>query len=361
MTLDPNWGQKVTPVPSIHTPPAKVSGAQLPGQGQLEQWGLGFIDGIVEKVVLAIVGVVVPGPLVEQLQNWAQVLLPAQILQPLQDLVGLLVDLLGPIPIVGTIAHTLASYFGLLKDKTDTAQGTGEAAQTSADNANVGVAQLAAQLANQNVPGGTLYSTTFSQPAANNLGSDFTQAYGAGFGFLGTDGNNAAWFAKSSNPRSCVARLNMPMTTDYQAVAAVQDASFPVVTNPTRLRLIVRADESMTNYVEAVFSREFAEIAKIVGGVRTTLQNVFAGEAGGDRWTIKAGTDVDVRQFILFRNDDPAITVTDAAGPLSLIGPSNLFTAFAMDAGSNFIPFYYSQTAPPKVQSFTAYDRPAAA
>lgn len=369
-SIDPDDPNQSPYVPQVHN--SQRSNQYLgPPQDQIRGMRGKLIESILQLVMQAITGAFLPGPLgsaFTQLQNFFANILPVQIKQPLTDLVNILVDVLDSIPFIGpplgNALEDLAAMFGLLKDKADGAQQTGESAQVSADNANVGVAQLAAQLANQNVPGGTLYQTTFNQQPASNLGPDFAQTYGPGFGYMGTDGNNASWYTESSNPRWGMARLVLAMATDFQAVAFVQDNAFPVITNPSSLQLIVRGDTTLNNRVEAIIAREYVEIAKVVGGVRTVLANVLAGEAGGDRWTLKAGTDVDVRQFILYRNDDAVITVTDTVGPLSAVGPSNYFTGLGMNAGSTFFPFpifNFSQIPPPRMQSFTAYDRPAAA
>lgn len=364
MSLDANWGQKVTPVPSIHTPPAKFSGAQLPGQSQLEQWGLGFIDGIVEKVVLAIVGVVVPGPLVDQLQHWAQILLPAQILQPLQDLVGFLVDLLGPIPIVGTIAHTLASYFGLLKDKGDVAQETGENAQVSADHANVSVAQLAAQVAAGNVPSGVVFSDTFNRPDTGSLGSDYAQSSsGAGGGALHTDGNNAVYDPTGSGVGRRDARCTTALFTDYQSAACVQNEAIANILTPPSFFLILRADIALMNYVVATIGNNLREIGKVVGGSYTALWSAAGDNAPGDRWTLKAGTTTDVYELLLFRNGDvdPVGRVTDT-GTRHIVGSANRFGGFGVTSGLQYIPpFFTGQTQSPHIQSVDFNDRLAAA
>jgi hypothetical protein len=70
-SADPNWGQEVTPLPSVHTPPAEVPGAQLPDQTQIIAWGKNLIEGILKEVVLSIIGVLLPGPAGEQLSAWA--------------------------------------------------------------------------------------------------------------------------------------------------------------------------------------------------------------------------------------------------------------------------------------------------
>lgn len=358
MTVDANWGKKVTPVPSVHTPPAKRTGAALPDQSQLEQWGLGFIDGIVEKVVMAIVGVVVPGPLVDQLRNWADVLLPEQIKQPLYDLAEFLVAILGPIPIVGNIAEQLAQYFGLLRDKSDTAQATGEGAQVSADHANVGVARLEGQLGSGGVSGGVFIDDTFDR-AGTSIGPAYTLTYvGSGVGTVQINDGKVRWDANGGANRACFVMHNTPLFTEYQAAAVVQDGQFPTITNPTHLRLILRANAALTSFIEARFAREGLSVSKVVGGTRTILGTADGRNTANDRWTFKAGTDDDVRNFIFYCNSDTVINVTDSTGTLSNYGAGYEYAGFLMYADTQFLPpFSFNQVAPPSLQSFTAYDR----
>jgi hypothetical protein len=358
----PDWAEGTNE--DIHGFPNQP-GATMPDVGRIGKMFTGLIEAVLKKVVLAIVGVVLPGPLINQLQHWADVLLPDQILQPIRDLITIIVNVLDLIPIIGPPAGDALEYFGqifgVIKDKTDAAQATGEGAQESADHANVGVAQLEAKLAQGNVPGGVLIDDTFNR-AGSDIGPDYTLSYFSGSaGTVKIADGNAYWDALGGDARGCIVLHNTPLHTDYQAVAVVQNAKFPTITNPTHLRLILRADATLTNYVEARFSREGCSIGKVVAGVYTSLDTAPGRNAAGDRWTFKAGTDVDDREFILYCNSDAIITVTDDSGTLSNLGPDFLHTAFVMKSGTQFVGFAFVQNPPPSIQSFTANDRLAAA
>ena len=280
--------------------------------------------------------------------------------QPISQLVELLITALDLIPVIGEPigdrVEYLASIFGLMKSNT-------EGAQFSADHANVGVAQLEAKLASGNVPGGVLIDDTFDR-AGSDIGPNYTLSYfGVSAGVVRIGDGNVNWEANGGSDRGCFVRHNTPLGTNNQAVAIVQSTKFPTITNPTHLRLILRADASMTNFVEARFAREGCSIRKVVGGASTTLGTASGRNADGDRWTYKAGTDIDDRNFVLYCNSDVILDVTDTAGPLSLIGASNRFAAFLMFAGTQVIPIFpfpTQQIGPPSIQSFTANDRLAA-
>ncbi|MBB5167198.1 hypothetical protein [Mycobacterium sp. AZCC_0083] len=236
-----------------------------------------------------------------------------------------------------------------------------DTAQASADNANVGVAQLEGKLAQGNVPGGVLIDDTFAR-TATNPGPNYTVSlFGVGPWTPQTDGNNLFWTSIGGADGGALVRHNTPLATNTQSVAFVTAAAFPVITNPTYLSLFGRCDAAMTNRVEATITNNACYIAIVVGGVATTIGSGSVSTASGDRWTLKLGTTNDVREFVLYQNGTEVLRATDTSGT-SLIGSSNRFVGLTMFAGTQYLPpFTFVQVGPPGLQSFTANDRLAAA
>lgn len=309
MTLDQNWGRQLAPNPSVHDPPPKITGAPIPGQDQLESWGLGFIDGIVEKVVLAIVGVVVPGPIIEQLQYWSGVLLPAQILDPISQLVELLVTLLGPIPIVGTVIHTLADYFGLLHGNTNVAQG-------SADTANVGLAILNARVNEIIIGGVSLYDTFARDVDPFETDPDYDVAYAGGSGHMrvrSVESGILDWYAVGFSDTSFVARHLTPFGTNKVRVSTViGDFTYGFAGNQSHVRLMGRMNAARDSYVVGIIDMNSAEIGYVVSGSYTRIGGaVSISTATGDLWDLEVGTSGDEWRFRLLQNNSSVVDRTD--------------------------------------------------
>lgn len=352
--------------PSIKSFPGE-SPNQPPGLGRIGDLFRTASEAILKKVVLAIVGVILPGPLIDQLSHWAQILLPDQILQPIRDLIAIIVSVLDLIPLIGPPVGDALEYFGqifgVIKDKTDTAQATGDAAQVSADNANVGVARLEAQAAGGAVPGGMVFNDTFDVYNGSSLGSAYDQAYAGGAGgTLYSDGNFAVLAPTGAGVRLAVARIITAQTvTDNQGIQFVQDTHLGDTLDDCELYLFLRMNAARTHYLQAKIRWYGVEIGKVIAGAYTTLATASNTTAAGDRWTFKAGTDPgaggSAREFVLYRNTGEALRVTDS-GTLSSMGSGFRYPGFGLLSGQAFVPPFFSQViAPPNIQSVSAYDR----
>lgn len=255
--------------------------------------------------------------------------------------------IIGFIPGGNLIIDLLDALFGWSTDTTG-AIGNNSAA----------VAELNAQLAG--IASGTdALSDNFDRSAAD-LGVNWSETYGAGAGSFATDGNNATWDVSGGGSRVGYARYLTPLTTDNQLCSIVQTKPKNSSNTDPDLRLILRADSTMTNFVLAIIRYNSVEIGYVVAGVYTRLGSVVAVTAvDNDRWEFRAGTAGDERQFQLFRNGgtDPVCDVTDS-GDVSVMGGSNLFVGFGMLAGVNFVAFLgFLQSQPPSVQGWAAVDR----
>lgn len=369
-TPDPNLAPYT---PAVHqertlsTTTAASQDAQRGMRGKL-------IESIMQLVVQAVTGVFLPGPLgaaFTQLSSFFSSILPDQILQPIRDVVDILVGALDSIPIIGppigNAVEDLAAMFGLLNNKTAVAQATGTNAQSSADNANVGVSQLNAQLQLGDVVSGggtgTYFTDTFGR-TGSNLGSSYTQFdSGPGGGTFTTDGNNAVIVAAGTATTECVAYINPGFVTDYQSIAMVQDASVPSMYVSPLIRLILRCNPARTNYVVLTIMPDSAELGKVVGGTYTALQTITSHpNSPGDLWTFKAGTTANIRELIVVHGVQEVLRTTDTAGTTHTVGASNRNGAFTEATGQILIPPFFTQVAsPPAIQSITINDRLAAA
>lgn len=362
---DPNNPNRSPFTPQVHQSRQVNSNT---GIGQDAQRGMRskLIESIMQLVVQAITGVFLPGPLgsaFTQLSSWAQSL-GQTILGPLVTiLVGVLdsISIIGP-PL-GDALEDLANLFGIIKNNTDTAQSTGENAQSSADVANVRISQLAGELASGGVLGGLLFTDTFARTGAD-LGPDYTQFNtGPAGGTLYPDGNNAAVIPSGAGITECIAQINSVTIDDYQTLSLVQDSAIPNVLVAPLLRIYLRENLARTEAVILTVLLNSVVVEKKVGGSVTTLASVNPhGNAAGDLWTFKAGTDNDVRELVVIHNTAEIIRIVDSGGTPHVVGASNRHGSFSEQTAQYYIPpFFTGQGAPPAVQSITFYDRKPAA
>jgi hypothetical protein len=364
MTDVPDYAQGTND--SIHSFPGN-SANPLPDVGVIGKLFTNLAESILKKVVLAIVGFVLPGPVIDQLSHWAHVLLPDFILQPIRDLINIIVSVLDLIPIIGPPAGDALEYFGqifgVIKSNTDVAQATGENAQSSADTANVRISQLAGEVASGGIPGGLYFTDTFDRTGAD-LGSNYTQFdTGPAGGHLYPDGNNASIIPSGAGITECIAQLNSPSTTDYQTMSLVQDSAIRNILVAPLIRIILRENAARTESVVLTVLLNQVVVEKKAGGSTTTLASVSPhGNAAGDLWTFKAGTDNDVRELVVIHNTAEVIRVTDNSGTLHSVGASNRQASFTEQTGQSFAPPFFTNVEPPSaVQSITFYDRLPAA
>jgi hypothetical protein len=285
--------------------------------------------------------------------HWTSVLLPDQILQPIVQLVDLLANIFGPVPILGSALQKFAGYFDVIRGNT-------AAAQAAADNANVGVARLEGQVASSDVPGGILFDDTFGRTGPD-LGADYDQANsGPAGGTMSTDGNNAVIIPSGAGITYCYARIKTELFTDYQGITVVQDRGFENILNSGEMFFGLRCDAARSNLIAVRLWYGKAVLGKYVGGAWTQLASADEFGAAGDKWKLLAGTDVDIRELLLFHGSSstPLLRVTDTAGSLSVVGSGNHFPIIGGQSAQYFTPpFFTNVTPPPAMQSVTAYDR----
>lgn len=358
--------------PAGYVTPTKLSSGNAPPvtPEQIASRRGNFIELIVREVVKAFTGFFFPGsgPAVDQLITWVTVTLPSLILQPIYQLVDFLIDVLDLIPVFGSpagnILEYLAGIFGYQRDKTATAQTTGEQAQASADAANVAISRLEGKDAASEVPGGIWFDDTFDRTSGSSLGSDYDQASsGAPTGALQTEGNNAWWNVGGNGQGSRFARITTPLFTIYQGIQVVLNAPLKNmnVADP-HVRILLRCNTARTHYVYVDIKYNLVEVFKVIGGNATSLGSAALPNpsAVGDRWTFKAGTDVlaggSDDEFVVYQNTAEALRVLDS-GTLASKGTGYEYGGFALVNGQIQVGFGNVVQDPPKVQSVTLYDR----
>lgn len=360
MTEQPDWIENTPSTDQIHNDPnAGDNGfTSFFTPAKLFQIGAQLIEGLVKQVVEAIVGIFIPGggTAVEQLAHWATSLLPAQILEPLGQLVQLLVTVLDSIPIIGPplgdIVEDLANLFGLLKDNTGAAQG-------SANTANAAIAKLRAKL--DAGAGGEKIIDTFDRPAASDLGANWSQTYDSGSGTLGVDGSGTAhWTPGGSTSRTCNARYLTPLNGDVQIARAIMGTAFPSANDPPLQALRLRMNTAEDAYVVGGWGLTSCEVGYVVSGTYTRLGSATTiTAAAGDVWEFRAGRadGTEDYEFVLMQNDVTRCTQIDS-GHASHKGPSYLYTGMIVKAGWAFSIFFGAplQSTTPDIQVFTATD-----
>lgn len=293
---------------------------------------------------------------------------PNFIRQPLVDLVDILTTVLDSIPIigppVGNALEDLAAMFGLLKTKADTAQATGEAAQTAADNANIGVAQLKGQAAASEVPDGVYFTDSFDRIDTTGLGPKYILASsGVPTGPLRTDGNNAWWNVGGNGQGTRFALIDVPLHTIYQSLQVILDTKLAnmSVADP-RARIVLRSNFARTSYVYAEITWNSIRVFKVISGTTTALGPAVAlpnPSADGDLWTFIAGTDDPLGgddEFRVYQNNAEALRVKDS-GTLAGKGTGYEYTAFVLVNGQIQVGFGTVVQDPPRVQGITGNDR----
>jgi hypothetical protein len=337
-----------------------TSGSSLPGADQLRGWGLQWIESLIGQVVKAIVGVLLPGSAFGQLQNWAQNLLPAQILAPLQSLVGLLVTVLDSIPFIGpplgNAVQDLANLFGLMNTNTDSAQDTGNVALSQ-------IQQIKAALDAGTT--GALITDSFDRAAdssANGLGTNWDQSYDSGSGTLGVDGNGAQhWFAVGTGSRTCKCRYQaLPTNTNTQKISAVLNSPLQNNTVNPEYSLCGRMNTAKTDFIKGFIDCNSCEIGYTIGGTYTRLgAAVSIVSNAGDLWELYLGTNNgttgDDYEFVLYQNGVERVRRTDSRHA-SAMNSSHRFTGQVVKAGAKVVGFVTQQSRPPDVAVFTATD-----
>jgi hypothetical protein len=253
----------------------------------------------------------------------------------------------------------------------NTAQTTGEAAQTTANTANVGLAILNARVNESLIPGGAAFFDTFSRDGSD-LGADWFMNYTPGSGTMGTAAANngsTIWTAAGFADRAVFAvNTAHPMNTVRHRVSMVIDQfTFGFAGNQAHAYLLGRADATGDNFVGADFGGIDAagngtcQLGYVIAGAFTPFGSPTPITTGlGDLWDLECGTTADDFQFRLLQNNNLRADETDTAED-SLIDtiPGTLYkhAGFAADCYIGAGPFGTTyQGGPPNIQVLAAAD-----
>jgi hypothetical protein len=284
---------------------------------------------------------------------------PGAIIQEIRDafqeIVDALLQMLGPIPVLGTAALTIANLLGLTRLGAINAQST-------ADTGLVGLAILTNRV-NEIVSGGVTLQDTFDRDLANiENDPSYTTFYGPGSGTMGlTKANNGTtiWNAVGFSDRTIKVRHNTPLATNKQRVSMVINAfEYGFAGNHPNAYLIACANAAMTEYIIAWFGGDsHCEIGVqlTTGYTRIGSASTFSSNTDGALYDLEIGYGT-ARRFRLLQNNNPKVDVTDIEA-LAIFGPDHKFTAWGGDCGIGAGPFGTTyQFGPPAFQVFAAAD-----
>lgn len=267
----------------------------------------------------------------------------------LYSLIGAIVALIGPIPIIGTIVQNLANFLGLTHTTANSAQG-------SANTANSEIVTLKARL--DAGTSGALITDTFDRASASTLGASWTQTYESGSGTLGTDGSGAAhWAAAGGGSRFCTAVYNATtLGTDIQKAQIVLNTEMLNYFVKPEVWLCLRMDSTGDNYVTGMIYEGACEIGYVLSGSYTRIGSAASIDSTpGDLWEFDAGTATSNYEFVLVQNGFTVCTQIDS-GPSSLLGASYRHAGLVVRAGAQVVGFASQQRGHPDIAVFTATD-----
>jgi len=297
-----------------------------------------LMEQFMRRVVEAIVGIFVPGPLgsaFNQLKNWADNILRQWIIEPLEALVELLIDIIDTVPFIGppigNAIEDLANIFGLLKDRSNSAQQTADKALQllSGEDADI--------------------SDDFERSGATNLGANWTQNYGSGNGSLGVKDGYAHWYPSGGGTRFCRAVNNTTLTSDNGSVRFVLSGALQNISSPPFVELIARSDSTTENCVIGRINRTSVEIGYILSGTYTQLNSEsFSGDPKGV-WELSFNND----DFVLSLNGSVKVSATDS-GSVSQRGSSYRHVGFTMRAGNAVFLSVFVQQPVPDIAAWAA-------
>jgi len=309
------------------------------------------------------------GSAFNQLVNWAENVLPDLIMDPIRQLVNILIDVLDLIPVFGPVAGNVLEYFanifGLLADKSQEAQDTADHAKEAAEEAQSAAnssAEDAAVTAATTDSTGALIIDRFTGAEDNHtdgLGTDWVETYDSGSGTLGLDGEgNARWFQAGNGSRYCRARyVTTSLTTDVQKASIVVNSKMPGYFVNPEIWICLRMDSTGSqNYVSARLYDGGCEIGYTTSNTYHRIGSaVSVSHSAGDTWTFCAGTASDDYAFELYQNGNLRVSVTDSTAS-SLKGSGYRQSGLRVRAGAQSFTWYTEQRAHPRIQVFTAID-----
>jgi hypothetical protein len=191
-----------------------------------------------------------------------------------------------------------------------------------------------------------------------------TYGYGSGGGSDGLSGSGTCkWTTSGASTRGCQNRYLTALTTDTQLIqiTTTSNVGGSTIGSHPSFRLQGRMDSTRQNYVEARVTAGSAEIGYYIAGTYTRLGSAvsISGSTSGT-WTLKLGTTVSTRNFVLYQNGVTVVSQTDGSSA-SQMGASYRFTGFSHLAGVQWLGgIVFFQMAPPEIESYGAADRLAA-
>lgn len=341
MTQPPDYYTQTPSAPGVHDASQMAAPAS---PNPLTNLQLGnFVGNLIGLVVQAITGVFIPGGLKEafaQLKNWAEVILPQWILEPLEQLLEFLVSIVGSVPIVGGVVQTLANYLGIVTGKADDAQATAGAALQSTLTGDI--------------------VDNFDRAAASNLGGAYDRSETGSGGTFGTDGlgNAKSTTSGATTTHTWLDRRTTALTTDYHVTAAVlatKPKAGGVGGTDSATRLAGRMNTAKDTYVVGIVGSGQVEIGYVLSGTYTRLGSVASVSmgSGAARWDFRAGTGStgdDPYTFELLKDNFTVCTRTDSSH-LSQLGAGYEYGALISAAGIEIISASPVQMEAPTVQA----------
>lgn len=274
----PDWA-KITPSPSINTPPQEVRSYAPPLTAQR----VGVIGSVLLDLFLAQIALA-----------------------------------LGNVTVLGVKPFAFLSEWGAnLQQKASDAYADALTAQSAANYANTQLSVLTGSSLASDVSGGVAVNDQFNGASTNDLGSAFTLALstGPGAGSFGLSGSGqATWKESGSNTRTHIYRYNTALSTDYHAILTVVSAlpqKARLLGSEARIYLCGRMDSAGTTFVYAFLAYNTVGIGKCVGGTFTDFDDAAITLAAGDQITFLAGTNTDDCQFIVKQNGVTRLSVTE--------------------------------------------------
>lgn len=314
----PDWA-RITPSPSINTPPEEVrSAAPALTAQRIGVIGEVFVTLILAQIALALGNVTVLGvrPF-EFLSEWGR---------ELQEL--------------ASESYKNAGY-----------------AQQSANWANAQLTILFGASLSGDVEGGVLTSSQFDGASANDLGASFTAALsdGPGAGNFGLTGAGRAGWKKSGGlARRHIFQNNTELATDYQTVVALIGA-LPTETQlfgeDAYTYLCARMNAAGTTFVWCAIAYNKVLVGKCVAGTFTTWSQASIDLGVGDQIEFLVGTDTSDTQVIVKQNGTTRLTDTETAD----FGEDYRFVG--VGARATTASAFLDQHVPAQLEAWAAADR----
>lgn len=203
-------------------------------------------------------------------------------------------------------------------------------------------------------------SETFEFFNANNLGSNWTQAYsGGGTGGNYADGHEARW-ADGTGTLRVVNRRDGFVTAIDDQVVEIEIGSIPDFTfiNGALNSIWCRLNNTgpITDGVGAIFGWGYMQLFRLNGGVATPLtpaRVLVIPPILKDRFTLVSGDEGNHRVFKLYRNGFEILSHTEV-GTGSSLGAGYRATGFGMQATPGLFPAADSQSTPASVRNWFA-------